>query len=1283
MQVLCDLGYKTTTTYGEISTNTHSYDNTYTACGSRIAGVDDYYIYNTSGIITPYQYTTSLTPITISDVLENDEYNGIIPDEISCLQMINGISTATGTVTQLSASSFTYQPTSPGLVVLKYRPKYINTNEIGNVTYIFITVATAQNNNSCCPNITNEGFEITVPPYPNTLSQIQLAAPWSAQINGVSGMGGTSDLFNVNSSLNMGVPTNNVGYEPAHSGNGYAGIISFAQQNSIYREYLVQELPTILIPGGSYEVSMWVSRAEESEYYSSLGMYLADISNSNNWSTMGFSGALLHNTTVITPNVDNVIYNNNNSYIPLDNDSGWTEIKGTYNVPLTSTNINGIIVGNFDIIPVGISDPLVSNPSQGAYYYIDDVCITPSKANFDISQLPPFCLGDLGLILDNYINPGLIGSITYTEPNGTVSNGVFNPTTAGTYTITATYIYNCTTEVETQTIEVITCCDVPNYDIYLPNGGTEADLINQNVNAPGSNVFTGLTIWMESTTTISSNITFNNCDIYLGPYAEIKVDNNAETFLTLDSNTHVQACSSVMWQGIYVNEGMIKVLNNTIIEDGIEAIVINKLGLGGSYQVRNSTLKNNWKSLINYSSSGSFYGNTVTNDAPLLAPHLGDGSFTGILLHNSNVTIGSANYAQNTFSSLKFGIVGLEGDLGLYNNRFVNIDETMSSGTMPPYSNLIPSACVYVKSTNTAYKALTVGGTVLNQSNTFEFFRNGIYAEYMNNTIIGNSFYEGTKNGIRTQFTENTTIQNNDLFNVRIGVRAHESRGSYLIENNSIEKLNGSIQPWQGVAASNTSNSLVNTFKVENNCVNRYQYGINVPSMYRPRVHRNHVNKSSQAAVRMVNTNAGNISNNSLTGYHPSYSLAGISITNSDFVRISSNRLSNFGDAAYFSGAALHHHLDHNEFRYSNFGVVIDHKGAIGPQGSNGYPRDNKWVGFTSIAEPHLQTRNGSDGNLSPFFNRSIPLYLPTFSTHDNSNGVFAMPVAITSSSFPPFPGPNTPYQCNFLQSIVTYPQDTISVDLQMMQMIADGDTLAVVPADVYNNQELLYKNIKDSTDLLNNDPILSNFVDNKECEDMGLICRVEEKMLAGDYTGAVTTKDSIIGAYVYEQNAKDLYSELLAPYIRGEGIMDLTTAELDNIKDIAYLCPFTDGLSIYTARAVCRLYDEDWIEYSNPCEAATNPSSARIAAPSNEIPTISLYPNPARTVVYVQIDLEDSNYGYLELINTLGQSVGNYLIQNNEELAIDISELPKGMYICKLIDANGVAISNEKLTIE
>lgn len=108
--------------------------------------------------------------------------------------------------------------------------------------------------------VSNGGFE-AISDCPSGLGQIALVTGWH------SPSAGTPDYFNACSTEQMGVPDNLLGNEPAHGGAGYAGLLlrnSGAAEE--WREYVQTALSTPLLVGGRYELRLWASLAEYSQF---------------------------------------------------------------------------------------------------------------------------------------------------------------------------------------------------------------------------------------------------------------------------------------------------------------------------------------------------------------------------------------------------------------------------------------------------------------------------------------------------------------------------------------------------------------------------------------------------------------------------------------------------------------------------------------------------------------------------------------------------------------------------------------------------------------------------------------------------------------------------------------------------------------------------------------------------------------------------------------------------------------------------------------------------------
>ncbi len=182
----------------------------------------------------------------------------------------------------------------------------------------------------------------------------------------------SSDYFNTCSSLlgDAGVPKNFIGYQEAHSGNGYVGFSSCFSSSANYREYIQVELNEELKENQCYTFSCYLSLADSSMYCSSNIAFVM----SQNPISMGY---LL--TTPIYSSTEKILSDNF-----ICDTIDWLEVSRTI-----------IAVGGEKYLTIGIfrDDENTNfkyfnknvNSNDCAYYYIDDVEVIevncPERAN--------------------------------------------------------------------------------------------------------------------------------------------------------------------------------------------------------------------------------------------------------------------------------------------------------------------------------------------------------------------------------------------------------------------------------------------------------------------------------------------------------------------------------------------------------------------------------------------------------------------------------------------------------------------------------------------------------------------------------------------------------------------------------------------------------------------------------------------------------------------------------------------------------------------------------------
>ena len=184
---------------------------------------------------------------------------------------------------------------------------------------------------------------------------------------------GTPDYFHAcypYSSLGgPGVPYNFSGYQPARTGQAYAGILVHYFLNPNYREYMEAHLTAPLIAGGCYYFEMYVNKANLSKYMcTSIGVCFSDT----------LLDSLPPVPISLTAQIQNPI---TNTFDTLN----WILVDGYYTA---QGGEEYITIGNF--YPDSLSNVMVYEPTSPypkAFILIDDVSLTLCTGLEEFNQL--------------------------------------------------------------------------------------------------------------------------------------------------------------------------------------------------------------------------------------------------------------------------------------------------------------------------------------------------------------------------------------------------------------------------------------------------------------------------------------------------------------------------------------------------------------------------------------------------------------------------------------------------------------------------------------------------------------------------------------------------------------------------------------------------------------------------------------------------------------------------------------------------------------------------------
>ena len=220
--------------------------------------------------------------------------------------------------------------------------------------FLIASLAHAQN---LVPNGSFEEY-VDCPP---SFSFINWAVGWSGYSNSV-------DYFDTCASSVVDVPLNDIGYQYAASGGGYAGVVTYILGDPFYREILGCHLTMPLQPGVPVCLRFKVA----------MGGFGSNPANSATYTCRGVGMRFL----TFDPSMESVTNNLLNSNIaalhldvvPTDT-SIWYTVSGTY-VPDSAYSV--LLIGNF--FNDSLSTPMLFDSVYGtdhfAYVFIDDVRVS-------------------------------------------------------------------------------------------------------------------------------------------------------------------------------------------------------------------------------------------------------------------------------------------------------------------------------------------------------------------------------------------------------------------------------------------------------------------------------------------------------------------------------------------------------------------------------------------------------------------------------------------------------------------------------------------------------------------------------------------------------------------------------------------------------------------------------------------------------------------------------------------------------------------------------------------
>ncbi|MFL5752229.1 MAG: T9SS type A sorting domain-containing protein, partial [Bacteroidia bacterium] len=368
------------------------------------------------------------------------------------------------------------------------------------------------------------------------------------------------------------------------------------------------------------------------------------------------------------------------------------------------------------------------------------------------------------------------------------------------------------------------------------------------------------------------------------------------------------------------------------------------------------------------------------------------------------------------------------------------------------------------------------------------------------------------------------------------------------------------------------------------------------------------------------------------------------------------NSVENIGRGLFFGGTctgtqtAKNHMLNNMDGWLLNYGTTGYQLGTASACISS----ENKWEGiFTNHLYSYYSNGSTSLHNL----------YGPLTST--STSGGSMNPIGLISSVYP-LTGysaiPTAP--CSVLSGYKLSAESS----LEQWQVIADDqDNYPIYSESArWMNKNALYTMIM-SDPSLKTSPGLKNFAGTIAGSNMEKLYRLNDQIIQGgnDLQQVKEILNEVTPSTLVEQNLKSVFEILIS---RNTG--NTTSAkETSTLQEIARQCPYEGGPGVYNARVMLSMTEET--VYVNECELALPNRMADLNSNTRSEQNISVVPNPSNGSFIVSLSGDNSKDIYI--YDVMGKIVFMKKATQEKNITIDLSSLPKGMFVVKVVCGSSV----------
>ncbi len=409
----------------------------------------------------------------------------------------------------------------------------------------------------------------------------------------------------------------------------------------------------------------------------------------------------------------------------------------------------------------------------------------------------------------------------------------------------------------------------------------------------------------------------------------------------------------------------------------------------------------------------------------------------------------------------------------------------------------------------------------------------------------------------------------------------------------------------------------------------------------------------------------------------------GISINQCDNLNVGCNDMSEAVADLHFYGANVPANVKNNKMFTSlnlayptmaTYGLMMEHNAIIGRQGNFREPctSDNDWISDNSswAANNAYKTfcLDFTDSRLSELIVRNTSNYNPDGSATQNFSIEYSIAqssIYTSTTSDECVSCANTEYKSSLLQKGMS--------DTTAAEYIALGK-IPIPAADsllrMYVMQQQLYSTLLANKKLQNSSTILQQFFNKQRGSNFEQSYAISKSIAENDTASAYNKLQNFLPANRVDDHIRKFYTWVLNNYPLPKAKQN-AKLDLQEIFNIANLCPYKDGTVVYAARNLYNYLANKPVFFKDDCNTTVGKPITAISKSKVDVNQLMASPNPSPSGSFL-ITFKDKKAlnTIVELLDNYGKKIKQIPYNGQSTLQVTIDG-PKGIYFLRASNEN------------